>query len=151
MDIQKIESQTKTFNNIIHTLEGESEGETIEIWFERELQTVLGYAKWENFSIAIGRAIQSCKTLKINVEDHFREVRKIMTNYNVEQKDLYGEIKISSEHVQNNQSVRNMLGQRGIEPKNLPAAEDIKRVERRVEKNEKEIEKRTSKLPPKEE
>ena len=42
-----------------------------------------------------------------------------MTNYNVEQKDLHGEQSITTEHVQNNVSVRQMLGQRGIKPENL--------------------------------
>ena len=72
-----------------------------------------------------------------------------MTNYNVEQKDLYGEPNITAEHVQNNVSVRQMLGQRGIKPENLPPAEDIKKVERRVASNEKKIEKTSSKLPKK--
>ena len=36
------------------------------------------------------------------------------------------------EHLQNNRSVRDMLGQRGIQPENLPPAEDIKKLERRV-------------------
>jgi len=49
-----------------------------------------------------------------------------MTNHNVESKDLYGEYNVASEHVQNNQSVRSMLLQRGIEPENLPPSEDIK-------------------------
>lgn len=72
-----------------------------------------------------------------------------MTNYNVEQKDLYGESSITAEHVQNNVSVRQMLGQRGIKPENLPTAEDIKKVERRVASNEKKIEKTSNKLPKK--
>ena len=72
-----------------------------------------------------------------------------MTNYNVEQKDLYGEQSITAEHVQNNVSVRQMLGQRGIKPENLPPAEDIKKVERRVASNEKKIEKTSNKLPKK--
>ena len=73
-----------------------------------------------------------------------------MTNYNVEQKDLYGEPNITAEHIQNNVSVRQMLGQRGIKPENLPPAEDIKKVERRVTSNEKKIEKTaSSKLPKK--
>lgn len=70
-----------------------------------------------------------------------------MTNYNVEQKDLHGESPITQEHIQNNTSVRQILGQRGILPENLPAAEDIKKVERRVASNEKKIEKATKKLP----
>ena len=70
-----------------------------------------------------------------------------MTNYNVEQKNLHGETPITREHIQNNSSVRQMLGQRGIQPENLPAAEDIKKVERRVVSNEKNIEKTSKKLP----
>ena len=62
-----------------------------------------------------------------------------MTNYNVEEKNLQGEVSITSEHVQNNTSVREMLGQRGIKPEELPASEDIKRLERRVKTQEKKI------------
>ena len=72
-----------------------------------------------------------------------------MTNYNVEGKNLYGERAITSEHMQNNQSVREMLGKRGIRPEELPPAEDIKKLERRVASEEKRIEKTTSKLPKK--
>ena len=54
-----------------------------------------------------------------------------MTNYNVEEKDLQGETAITVEHVENNTSVRDMLGQRGIKPENLPVSEDIKKLERR--------------------
>ena len=74
-----------------------------------------------------------------------------MTNYNVEQKDLMGEAPITGEHIQNNLSVRDMLGKRGIQPENLPPAEDIKKVERLVAKEEKGLEKSTKKLPKKEE
>ena len=74
-----------------------------------------------------------------------------MTNYNVEQKDLQGEESITQEHEQNNLSVRDMLGQRGISPESLPAAEDVKKVERRVARDEKQIEKTSSKLPKKKE
>jgi DNA-damage-inducible protein D len=70
-----------------------------------------------------------------------------MTNYNVEQKDLYGEGSITEEHVQNNRSVRGILGQRGIKPENLPPEEDIKKVERRVAKEEKEMLKDGTKIP----
>lgn len=62
-----------------------------------------------------------------------------MTNYNVEEKDLQGEISITGEHIQNNRSVRDMLGQRGIKPENLPPSEDIKKLERRVKSQEKKI------------
>lgn len=62
-----------------------------------------------------------------------------MTNYNVEAKDLHGEPSITTEHVQNNRTVRDMMGQRGIKPEELPPAEDIKKVERRVAKEEKAL------------
>lgn len=70
-----------------------------------------------------------------------------MTNYNVEEKDLQGEHAITGEHVQNNLSVREMLGQRGIKPEDLPPAEDIKKLERRVKSQEKKIAAQSGKLP----
>ena len=70
-----------------------------------------------------------------------------MTNYNVEEKDLQGEQSITGEHVQNNHSVRDMLGQRGIEPESLPPSEDIKKLERRVKSQEKKIATQAGKLP----
>lgn len=70
-----------------------------------------------------------------------------MTNHNVMQADLHGERAITGEHVQNNQSVRNMLGKRGIRPENLPAEEDIKKLERRVKYEEKKLEKQSGRLP----
>ncbi len=283
MDIQKIQQYKSAFDLIAKDIK-DDEGNTIEVWYARELQQVLGYARWENFVVAIGRAMESCKTLGINVDDHFREVTKMitlakgaqrevqdfmltryacyliaqngdpkkeevafaqsyfavqtrkaelieerlnevarlntrerlrasekqlsrniyqrgvddrgfgrirskgdyalfgglstdqmkkrlgiksgaladflptltiaaknlateMTNYNVEQKDLYGEASITAEHVQNNRSVRGMLGQRGIKPEELPPAEDIKKVERRVAKDEKSMLKESQKLP----
>ena len=285
MDIQKIHQYKSAFDLIVRDVT-DDDGHNIEVWYARELQAVLGYARWENFVVAIGRAMESCKTLDINVDDHFRETTKMislakgahrevqdfmltryacyliaqngdpkkeevafaqsyfavqtrkaelieerlnqmlrletrerlrisekqlsknifqrgvddagfgrirskgdqalfggltteqmkkrlgiksgaladrlptltiaaknlateMTNYNVEQNDLHGEVNITKEHIQNNRSVRNMLGQRGIKPENLPPAEDIKKVERRVAKQEKEILKGTPKLPKK--
>ena len=285
MDIQKIQQYKSAFDLVAREISDDS-GNSMEIWYARERQQVLGYARWENFVIAIGRAMESCKTLKINVDDHFREVTKMialakgaqredqdfmltryacyliaqngdpkkeeiafaqsyfavqtrkielieerlqqiarldtrerlrasekqlsrniyergvddkgfgrirskgdyalfggltteqmkrrlgiksgaladylptltiaaknlateMTNYNVEQKDLYGETSITAEHVQNNRSVRGMLNQRGIKPEELPPAEDIKKVERRVAKDEKNMLKDTQKLPKK--
>lgn len=70
-----------------------------------------------------------------------------MTNYNVEEKDLQGEHAITGEHVQNNLSVREMLGQRGIRPEELPPSEDIKKLERRVKSQEKKLAAQAGKLP----
>lgn len=66
-----------------------------------------------------------------------------MTNHNTEEKDLYGESSITQEHVGNNRAVRSMLAQRGIKPEALPAAEDIKKLERRVKSEEKKLAKGT--------
>lgn len=283
MDAQSIVIYKSTFDSIMHEIMAD-DGSTMEVWYARELQKVCGYSRWENFAVAIERAKQSCKSQNISVDDHFRDVTKMvslgsgsereiddvlltryacyliaqngdpkkeeiafaqsyfavqtrraeliaerlqlqqrlekreelrasekrlsqniyergvddkgfgrirskgdaalfggvtteqmkkrlgvksgaladylpqvtiaaknlateMTNFNVEAKNLYGEPSIATEHVQNNRTVRNMLGERGIRPEELPAAEDIKKVERRVAKEEKAL--GESKLPTK--
>ena len=70
-----------------------------------------------------------------------------MTNHNVGQANLHGEPAITGEHVQNNQSVRAMLDQRGIRPESLPAEEDIRKLERRVKGDEKKLARQTPRLP----
>ena len=287
MDKQSIIQYKSAFDAIATDIESDNGQEKVEVWFARELQTVLGYARWDNFLSAINRAVDSCNTQGINVDDHFREVTKMisiakgamrevkdymltryacyliaqngdpkkepvafaqsyfavqtrkielieerinylarlesrdrlrisekqlsqniyergvddkgfgrirskgdtvlfgghttedmkkhlgvkdnrpladflptltiaaknlateMTNYNVEGKNLYGEPVITREHMQNNQSVRDMLGKRGIRPEELPPAEDIKKLERKVASEEKKLVKTTSILPKK--
>ena len=281
MDKKKIK-QIKESLDLVIQKDNENE---IEFWYARDLMSLLGYGRWENFDKAINRAMESCETSGIEVSDHFREVTKLitagkgaqrpvkdymltryacfliaqngdpqkeeiafaqsyfavqtrkqelieervsliertaarerlresekrlsqniyergvddvgfgrirskgdqalfggcttqemkerlsvkdtrpladflptlsiaaknlateMTNYNVEEKDLRGESSITGEHVQNNLSVREMLGRRGIKPENLPPAEDIKKLERRVKSQEKKIAKQSGKLP----
>jgi DNA-damage-inducible protein D len=70
-----------------------------------------------------------------------------MTNHNVSQDDLHGERTITDEHIQNNQSVRDMLEQRGIKPENLPPEEDLKKLERLVKSEEKKLMIQSGKLP----
>ncbi len=281
MDKLRIKVIMAQYDAVVHR----EEDVNIEFWYARELMSLLGYERWENFERAINRAIASCKTSDIEVSDHFREVTKMietgkgahrsvkdyiltryacyliaqngdpkkeeiafaqsyfaiqtrkqelieeriayierteargrlresekrlsqniyergvddvgfgrirskgdtalfggkttqdmkkklgvkdnrpladflptltiaaknlateMTNYNVEEKDLQGETSITVEHIQNNSTVREMLGQRGIRPENLPASEDIKKLERRVKSQEKKIATQSGKLP----
>ena len=77
MDKLKITQYKTSFDTIVQHIENEQK-EQVEVWFARELQIVLGYARWENFIVAIHRAVESCKTQGINVDDHFREVTKMI-------------------------------------------------------------------------
>ena len=70
-----------------------------------------------------------------------------MTNYNVENKDLYGGTVHHSRAYSKQSKWRAMLGNRGIKPEELPAAEDIKKLERKVTRDEKKIEQASQKLP----
>ncbi len=65
-----------------------------------------------------------------------------ITNFNVKQHDLKGEARITDEHVKNNKDVRGLLGKSGIKPEQIPAEEDIKKLERRVKTADKGIEKK---------
>jgi DNA-damage-inducible protein D len=77
MDKLKISQYKTSFDAIAHYIENEQK-EQVEIWFARELQTILGYARWENFVVAINRAVESCKAQGTNVNNHFREVTKMV-------------------------------------------------------------------------
>lgn len=70
-----------------------------------------------------------------------------MTNHNTVQADLLGEQNITTEHIQNNKTVREMLVQRGIKPENLPIEEDLQKLERKVKSEEKKLAQQTPKLP----
>ena len=281
MDKSKMNDLMSQFDAIVQ----HSDDGSVEYWAARDVCPLLGYTRWESFPDAIGRAIFSCETAGLNVEDHFREVPKMielgkgahrevqdyhltrfacyliaqngdprkeeiafaqcyfaaqtrrieliedrfelfsrmeargklreaekrlsqniyergvddtgfgrirsqgdkalfggytteemknrlgvgkgrpladflptltiaaknlateMTNHNVEGKNLHGEPDITREHVQNNRSVRDMLGQRDIMPEHLPPAEDIKKLERRVKTDEKKLANQSGKLP----
>lgn len=74
-------------------------------------------------------------TISIKAKDFAAE----MTSVNVQSKDLQGEASITKEHIDNNAAVRKMLTERGIIPENLPPAEDVKKVERRLASEQKKM------------
>lgn len=74
-------------------------------------------------------------TISIKAKDLAAE----MTGLNVQTKDLKGQTKIETEHVDNNRAVRNMLTQRGIVPENLPRDEDVKKLKRKLDGEEKKL------------
>lgn len=80
-------------------------------------------------------------TLTIKAKDFATE----LTSHNVVEKDLNGDSQITDEHIENNLAVRKILGERGIKPENLPALEDVKKVQRKLESDEKKILKQTKK------
>lgn len=53
------------------------------------------------------------------------------------EKDLKGGPSISHEHVDNNLAVRKMLGERGVRPEALPPSEDVKKISRRLDSEDK--------------
>ena len=74
-------------------------------------------------------------TITIKAKDLATEI----TNFNVKKDDIFGEPKITSEHTQNNLNVRELLDKSGIKPELLPPEEDIKKLERRVKKDDKKL------------
>ena len=71
-------------------------------------------------------------TILLKAKDFATEI----TIFNAKQKQLKTEGQISNEHVTNNNSVRNTLLSRGIVPENLPAEEDVKKLERKLKSEE---------------
>lgn len=74
-------------------------------------------------------------TISIKAKDLAAE----MTGLNVQNKDLKGQPKIEKEHIDNNLAVRQMLTKRGIIPENLSPAEDVKKLQRKLDGEEKKL------------
>ncbi|MBS0450448.1 MAG: DNA damage-inducible protein D [Proteobacteria bacterium] len=81
-------------------------------------------------------------TITIKAKDFANEI----TNTQVKQQDLHGENSITREHVKNNRDVRKLLTDRDIVPEQLPAAEDTKKLERRLKSEAKQLPRQTTRL-----
>ena len=81
-------------------------------------------------------------TITIKAKDFANEI----TNTQARQQDLQGENSITQEHVKNNRDVRKLLTDRHIVPEQLPAAEDAKKLERRLKSEEKKLPRQTPRL-----
>ncbi len=96
----------------------------------------------DRLSIPDSRALADfLPTITIKAKDFATEI----TNFNIKRDDLRREGEIAGEHVKNNLDVRKVLTDRGIKPEELPPAEDIKKLERRVKSEEKQIVKKVAK------
>ncbi len=81
-------------------------------------------------------------TLTIKAKDFATE----LTSHNVVDKDLKGDNQITKEHIENNLAVRKILNDRGVKPEQLPRSDDVKKVERKLETEEKNILKEVKKI-----
>jgi DNA-damage-inducible protein D len=93
----------------------------------------------DNLGVPDNRALADfLPTITIKAKDFATEI----TNFNIKKDNkLRNENAISIEHIKNNQDVRKVLTDRGIKPEELPPAEDIKKVERRVKGEEQKLSK----------
>ncbi len=74
MDKKTVTKLTHSFNDIAHQVQDEK----TEFWYAREIMTILGYDRWENFSKVIHKASIACETSGGEVANHFRGVTKMV-------------------------------------------------------------------------
>ncbi|HNF28587.1 MAG TPA: hypothetical protein PKV80_29245, partial [Leptospiraceae bacterium] len=95
----------------------------------------------EKLSVPDSRALADfLPTLTIKTKDFAAE----LTSHNVLDKELKGREKISKEHMDNNKAVRKILLERGVKPENLPAAEDLRKVKKILDNENKTLIKKKS-------
>lgn len=74
MDKQEISLLKSKFDELAHVDES-----GVEYWSAREIMTLFGYNRWENFYNAITKALTSIRNAQIDVKYHLREVTKMLT------------------------------------------------------------------------
>ena len=74
--------ESNLVQHLTDTFEGQAQQTEngIEYWLARDLQHLLGYAKWENFQTAIAKAKIACEVSGHTVQNHFPDVRKMVRN-----------------------------------------------------------------------
>lgn len=72
MESREIETRKLTLDDCMHVENG------VEYWLAREIMDIFGYSKWQNFDIAIKRAMVSAESNETPVGDHFAEVSKMV-------------------------------------------------------------------------
>ena len=83
----------------------------------------------QKLNISKSRALADfLPTITIKAKDFANEI----TNFNIKRDNLRTEAGITNEHVKNNQEVRKLLVGRNIKPEELPRAEDVKKIERKL-------------------
>ncbi len=88
----------------------------------------------KQWNVPKGRALADfAPTIILKAKDFATEI----TIFNTKQKQMKTESQISVEHITNNKSVRKTLLERGIRPESLPAEEDIKKLERKLNAEDK--------------
>jgi DNA-damage-inducible protein D len=92
-----------------------------------------------------GRAMADfLPTITIKAKDFANEI----TNFSIKRDYLHTEAQITREHIKNNRDVRKLLQKRRILPEELPPAEDVKKLERRLTTEEKKLPQQTKILEP---
>jgi DNA-damage-inducible protein D len=90
----------------------------------------------QRLSVPKGRAMADfLPTITIKAKDFANEI----TNFSIKRDYLHTEAQIAREHIKNNRDVRKLLQKRRIVPEELPAAEDVKKIERRLSTEDKEL------------
>ena len=75
-----MDKQLQTLQGNLEAAIQRADAEGVEFWFARDLQSLLGYARWENFQTALQRAMESCEASGHTASDHFRGVTKLITH-----------------------------------------------------------------------